>query len=74
MRKSVREILKQPGQVAWQIFDAKVKPFIREEYNGRHITKVTANTLEELADKLDGINKNGFLREVKLSTNPFLKV
>ncbi|MGE7121535.1 FAD-dependent tricarballylate dehydrogenase TcuA [Peribacillus sp. NPDC046944] len=60
-----REILKQPGQVAWQIFDAKVKPFIREEYNGRHITKVTANTLEELADKLDGINKNGFLKEVE---------
>ncbi len=60
-----REILKQPGQCAWQIFDAKVKRFIREEYNGRQVTKITANTLEELAEKMEGIDAEAFLREVK---------
>lgn len=59
-----KEILKQPGQRAWQIFDAKVKSYIREEYNGRHVSKVVANSLSELADQMDGIDKEGFLREI----------
>lgn len=59
-----KEILKQPGQRAWQIFDAKVKPYIREEYNGRQVSKVVANSLSELADQMDGVNKEGFLREI----------
>ncbi|MEK4384419.1 FAD-dependent tricarballylate dehydrogenase TcuA [Solibacillus sp. FSL W7-1464] len=59
-----REILKQPGQCAWQIFDAKTKPFLREEYEGRHVSKVSAPTLEQLAEKMDGINKDRFLQEV----------
>ena len=61
-----REILKQPGQVAWQVYDSKVKPFIREEYNGRHTSKVTANSLEELAEKMDGIDKANFLQEIDM--------
>lgn len=60
-----REILQQPGQCAWQVFDAKMKPYIREEYKGRHVTKVIAETLEELAEQMDGINKEGFLKEIK---------
>lgn len=60
-----KEILKQPGQRAWQIFDAKVKPYIREEYNGRHVSKVTANSLEELAAKMDGVNQQSFLKEIE---------
>ena len=44
-----REILAQPGQFAWQIFDQKVTHLLRDEYRIKQVTKVTANTLEELA-------------------------
>ncbi len=37
-----RVVLEQPGQFAWQIFDAKVKHLQRDEYRIRQITKVTA--------------------------------
>ncbi|MER2107022.1 MAG: FAD-dependent tricarballylate dehydrogenase TcuA [Solibacillus sp.] len=59
-----REILKQPGQCAWQVFDAKAKPYLREEYNGRAVSKVSAPTLPELAQQMDGIDAAGFLQEV----------
>jgi len=58
-------ILEQPGQFAWQIFDQKVSGLLREEYRGKQVTKVKANTLEELAEKLDGVDPNGFLQTVK---------
>lgn len=48
-----REILKQPGQYAWQIFDASVVHLLRPEYRTRQVTKVVANTVEELAEKID---------------------
>ena len=51
-----RVILNQPGQFAWQIWDQKTKHLQRDEYNIRQITKVTANTIEELAGKLDGVD------------------
>ena len=59
-----RVILEQPGQFAWQIFDAKVAHLKRDEYNIRQITKATANTLEELAPQLDGVDADAFLKEV----------
>jgi tricarballylate dehydrogenase len=59
-----RVILEQPGQFAWQIFDQKVKHLQRDEYNIRQITKVTANTIEELAGKLDGVNEEAFVKEI----------
>jgi tricarballylate dehydrogenase len=59
-----RVILEQPGQFAWQIFDKKVKFLQRDEYNIRRITKVTANTIEELATKLDGVDAAEFVREI----------
>ncbi len=49
-------ILSQPGQFAWQIFDAKVIHLQRDEYRIRQVTKVSAGSLEELAGKLDGVN------------------
>ena len=58
-------ILEQPNNCAWQIFDAKVSPFLREEYKGRKVTKVNADTLEELADKIGEINKSAFLNEIQ---------
>ncbi|RHW39361.1 FAD-binding dehydrogenase [Lysinibacillus yapensis] len=57
-------ILEQPKNCAWQIFDAKVAPFLREEYKGRKVTKVKANSLEELADKVGEIDKEKFLEEI----------
>ena len=50
-----RVILSQPGQFAWQIFDAKVKAQLRDEYRIKQVTKRVGNTLEELVSKLDDI-------------------
>ena len=60
-----RVILNQPGQFAWQIFDAKMKPQLRDEYKIKQVTKVTANTLEELVKKLDDVNADVALKELK---------
>ena len=49
-------ILRQPGQFAWQIFDKKVTHLLRDEYRIRQVTKVTADTLAELAGKLEDVN------------------
>lgn len=59
-----REILAQPGQFAWQVFDAKVHHLLRDEYRIRQITKVSADTLEDLAAKMEGVDRAGFLRTV----------
>jgi tricarballylate dehydrogenase len=60
-----RVVLEQPGQFAWQIFDQKVKHLQRDEYKIRQITKVTANTIEEFAQKLDGVNAAEFVKTIK---------
>lgn len=59
-----RVILEQPQQFAWQIFDAKVTHLLRDEYRIRQVTKVKADTLEELAKKLDGVDAEAFLKEM----------
>src|SRR5882757_3750765 len=59
-----RVVLEQPGQFAWQIFDQKVKHLQRDEYKIRQITKVTANTIEEFAAKLEGVNAGEFVKTV----------
>jgi tricarballylate dehydrogenase len=59
-----RVILEQPGQFAWQIFDQKVKHLQRDEYRIRQITKVTADTIEELAKKLDGVDAGQFVKTI----------
>ena len=58
-------ILEQPNQAAWQIFDQKVKPLLREEYKGKKVTKVVADTLEELVKKMEGVDQEAFLQEMK---------
>ncbi|HXH10469.1 MAG TPA: FAD-dependent tricarballylate dehydrogenase TcuA [Alphaproteobacteria bacterium] len=59
-----REILKQPLGAAFQIFDDKVKHLLRDEYRIAQVTMATANTIEELADRL-GINRDGFVQTVQ---------
>jgi len=51
-----REILAQPGQFAWQIFDAKVTHLLRDEYRIRQVTRVTADSISDLAAKLEGVD------------------
>jgi tricarballylate dehydrogenase len=57
-------VLHQPGQMAWQVFDAKVTPLLRDEYRIREVTKVVANSLEELAKKLEDVDPENFLDTV----------
>lgn len=59
-----RVILEQPGQFAWQVFDRKVAHLLRDEYRIRQVTKVSAPTLEKLAEKMDGVDPAGFLAEM----------
>jgi tricarballylate dehydrogenase len=58
------EVMRQPGLFAWQVFDRKVVHLLRDEYRIPRITKETANTLEELAGRLTGVDAQGFLRTV----------
>ena len=59
-----RAVLEQPGQAAWQIFDQKTKHLLRDEYKIRRVTKVTADTLESLADKMEEMNKEQLLKTI----------
>lgn len=51
-----REILKQPRQFAWQVFDGKVRHLLRDEYRIRQVTKVSADTLEGLCARLEDVD------------------
>jgi tricarballylate dehydrogenase len=59
-----RVILEQPDNFAWQIFDQKVVHLLRDEYRIKQVTKVTADTLEKLAEKLEGVDPKAFLDEI----------
>ncbi|MGO8832482.1 MAG: FAD-dependent tricarballylate dehydrogenase TcuA [Roseiarcus sp.] len=60
-----RAVLEQPEQFAWQVFDRKTLHLLRDEYRHKRVTKVSANSLEELAGKLEGVNAAAFLETVK---------
>lgn len=57
-------ILHQPDQFAWQIFDKKVTHLLRDEYRIKRVSKVQADSLEGLAQKLEGVDPKGFLDEI----------
>src|SRR5271170_4414288 len=59
------EILKQPGMFAWQVFDQKAVHLLRDEYRIPRTTKEKADTLEALAERLDGVDPRGFLATVR---------
>jgi tricarballylate dehydrogenase len=60
-----RVILNQPHQLAWQVFDKKVLPLLRDEYRIKRVTKVRADTLEELVRKLEGVNADAALATIR---------
>jgi tricarballylate dehydrogenase len=57
-------ILEQPGQFAWQIYDDKVAHLLLDEYRTKSVTKVKADTLEELVRKLDDVNPEQCLKTI----------
>jgi tricarballylate dehydrogenase len=60
-----RAILAQPGQFAWQVFDARVAHLLRDEYRIRRATRVTAATLEDLVAKLEDVDRVQALATLK---------
>jgi tricarballylate dehydrogenase len=60
-----REILNQPGMFAWQVFDQKVVHLLRDEYRIPRTTKEKADTLEALAERLEGVDPRRFLDTVR---------
>jgi tricarballylate dehydrogenase len=60
-----RVILEQPGMFAWQLFDKKIIPVLRDEYRIKQVTKARADTLEELVKKLEGVDAAACLREIQ---------
>ena len=59
-----REVLNQPGQFAWQVFDAKATHLLRDEYRIRQVTKASADSIEALATKMEGVDAAAFVAEV----------
>ena len=59
------EILAQPQQAAWQLFDAKVTPMLRDEYRIREVTKVQADDLETLAARMEGVDGEALLATIE---------
>ncbi|MCC6535858.1 MAG: FAD-dependent tricarballylate dehydrogenase TcuA [Burkholderiales bacterium] len=57
-------VQRQPGMFAWQVFDQKVEYLLRDEYRIKQVTRVVADSIEELAAKLDGVNAKAFLDTV----------
>jgi tricarballylate dehydrogenase len=59
-----RAVMEQPGSAAWQIFDAKTVPLLSDDYQSPSVMPIRANTLEELAANLSGVNGAAFLATV----------
>jgi len=59
-----RIILQQPGQYAWQIFDARVQHLLLAEYRTRSVTKVESDTIEGLVDKIGDVDRAEFLKTI----------
>jgi tricarballylate dehydrogenase len=58
------EVLRQPGATAWQIFDGKALPMLPDEYRTPRAARFEASTLDGLAAKLEGIDRQRFLATV----------
>jgi tricarballylate dehydrogenase len=60
-----RVILDQPQQFAWQIFDQKVAHLLRDEYRIKEVTRVRADSLEQLVSQLEGVDATRALEEIR---------
>jgi tricarballylate dehydrogenase len=59
-----RAILQQPLRTAFQLFDQKAVPLLRDEYRVRYATKAEADTIPDLAERL-GIESGRLLDTVE---------
>ena len=59
-----RALLTQPQGLAFQIFDDKVKDMLRDEYRIPQVTMAQADTIEDLASRLD-IDRDGLVQTVR---------
>ncbi len=55
------EVLKQPGQFAYQIFDKRVSHLLRDEYRIKQVTRIQAQTLNTLAERMDDVDTKKFV-------------
>jgi tricarballylate dehydrogenase len=60
-----QRVLQQPGQFAWQIFDAQVRHLMHDEYRIKQVTKVTADTLEELVQRIEDVDRVQLLKTLR---------
>lgn len=58
-----KEILKQPGRVAFQLFDQQVVDRLRDEYRIHEVTSATSDSIDDLAGQL-GIDAEGLTRTI----------
>ncbi|WP_110205097.1 FAD-dependent tricarballylate dehydrogenase TcuA [Nocardioides daejeonensis] len=58
-------IIQQPGNIAYQVFDQRVVPMLRDEYRTREATRIEADTLDGLAAKLPQIDAQQFVETVR---------
>ncbi len=63
--KNGRVILMQPKQFCYQVFDNKIIPMLRDEYRIKRVTKIRANTLEELCAKMEDVDAEKALATIK---------
>lgn len=56
------EVLRQPGQKAWQIFDSKTDDLLYAEYRFHDASFVEADTLEDLLLQCEGLDQNQALK------------
>ncbi len=56
-----REVLRQPGGFAWQLFDAQVTELLYAEYDMPGATRVEADRLDVLARRLEGVDADAAL-------------
>ncbi len=64
-----KEILNQPYQTAWQLFDSNLDSLLRDEYRIREVTRVSADTLEKLGRKMkehtEALDVDAFVQEIE---------
>lgn len=58
-------VLEQPGGYAWHVFDSQVVHLLHDEYRSKGTTKVHADTLEELAARMEDVHPAQFLQTVR---------
>lgn len=57
-------ILRQPGGTGWQLFDAQSTAILPDEYRVPRAARFESDTLEGLAAKLEGIDREAMLRTI----------